>query len=251
MTYYRIIRRNAAVGGSWLPSDLSTITGWWDASDSGSVTTSSGNVTLIADQTANNYDLGPASGGTLPHSSETINSLDTIRVGNSGSASNVLYISGGIPLSSGDDFLFAWVGRIRTGVNDASAWFRTDSDATGNHFFQRELARWNGTNFDYTDITSTGVEIWTFAVDSAANIRVRKNGTEYYSSTHSTATGAVSIHIFGRNHLHEPMLSDWGEWFVAKTYTLEDSEKAEGYLAHKWGLASNLPIGHPYKGNAP
>jgi len=27
--------------------------------------------------------------------------------------------------------------------------------------------------------------------------------------------------------------------------------KAEGYLAHKWGLESNLPSGHPYKTSAP
>ena len=28
-------------------------------------------------------------------------------------------------------------------------------------------------------------------------------------------------------------------------------EKAEGYLAHKWGMTSNLPVSHPYKNTAP
>ena len=28
-------------------------------------------------------------------------------------------------------------------------------------------------------------------------------------------------------------------------------EQAEGYLAHKWGLTSNLPSDHPFKNNAP
>lgn len=28
-------------------------------------------------------------------------------------------------------------------------------------------------------------------------------------------------------------------------------QKVEGYLAHKWGLASNLTDGHPYKTNPP
>jgi hypothetical protein len=27
--------------------------------------------------------------------------------------------------------------------------------------------------------------------------------------------------------------------------------KAEGYLAHKWGLQGNLPVSHPYKSSAP
>ena len=30
-----------------------------------------------------------------------------------------------------------------------------------------------------------------------------------------------------------------------------DIEKAEGYLAHKWGLEGNLPDDHPYKNSAP
>jgi hypothetical protein len=32
---------------------------------------------------------------------------------------------------------------------------------------------------------------------------------------------------------------------------LTDLEKAEGYLAWKWGLVSSLPSGHPYKNSAP
>lgn len=30
-----------------------------------------------------------------------------------------------------------------------------------------------------------------------------------------------------------------------------EKEKLEGYMAHKWGLASSLPTGHPYKSAAP
>jgi hypothetical protein len=32
---------------------------------------------------------------------------------------------------------------------------------------------------------------------------------------------------------------------------ITDFEKAEGYLAHKWGLTSSLPVSHPYKSVAP
>ena len=28
-------------------------------------------------------------------------------------------------------------------------------------------------------------------------------------------------------------------------------QKAEGYLAHKWGLTGSLPAGHPYKTTHP
>lgn len=33
--------------------------------------------------------------------------------------------------------------------------------------------------------------------------------------------------------------------------TTSNREQIEGYLAHKWGLASNLPVGHPYKSSRP
>jgi hypothetical protein len=32
---------------------------------------------------------------------------------------------------------------------------------------------------------------------------------------------------------------------------ISELEKAEGYLAHKWGLNSSLPVSHPYKNSAP
>jgi hypothetical protein len=36
-----------------------------------------------------------------------------------------------------------------------------------------------------------------------------------------------------------------------QTLNTNDRQKLEGYLAHKWGLASNLPVGHLYKSSAP
>jgi len=39
--------------------------------------------------------------------------------------------------------------------------------------------------------------------------------------------------------------------FIQNQVAISDVEKLEGYLAHKWGLAANLPSGHPYKNAAP
>jgi hypothetical protein len=49
---------------------------------------------------------------------------------------------------------------------------------------------------------------------------------------------------------------DWqghySEWiFTDGTEDLATQQKVEGYLAHKWGLAANLPAEHPYKNAAP
>jgi len=38
---------------------------------------------------------------------------------------------------------------------------------------------------------------------------------------------------------------------VPSVATTQDRQLIEGYLAHKWGLTSNLPVDHPYKSVVP
>ena len=60
-----------------------------------------------------------------------------------------------------------------------------------------------------------------------------------------------------RNRANERMGGRMAEFFtvadVPGTGSTDISTviKAEGYLAHKWGLQSNLPVSHPYKNLAP
>ena len=45
--------------------------------------------------------------------------------------------------------------------------------------------------------------------------------------------------------------ADWGELKMTEDISQSNSDKIEGYLAHKWGLAADLPSSHPYKTQAP
>ena len=45
--------------------------------------------------------------------------------------------------------------------------------------------------------------------------------------------------------------SDWGEAIFTEDLSTANTQKIEGYLAHKWGLASDLPNSHPHKDSAP
>ena len=50
--------------------------------------------------------------------------------------------------------------------------------------------------------------------------------------------------------LWTPEYIDTALWLNG-TVDLTERQKIEGYLAHKWGLAANLPADHPYKTEAP
>jgi hypothetical protein len=45
--------------------------------------------------------------------------------------------------------------------------------------------------------------------------------------------------------------ADWGELVMTENLLPDDSDRVEGYLAHKWGLESDLPSSHAYKSYAP
>jgi hypothetical protein len=60
-----------------------------------------------------------------------------------------------------------------------------------------------------------------------------------------------------RNRASQELDGRLAEFFAVADVTgtggtdLTDLEKAEGYLAWKWGLEGNLPISHPYKNSPP
>jgi len=60
-----------------------------------------------------------------------------------------------------------------------------------------------------------------------------------------------------RNRANERLDGQAAEFFVVGALPgtggtdITEFEKAEGYLAHKWGLTANLPADHPYINSAP
>ncbi|WP_414755536.1 hypothetical protein [Anabaena sp. CCY 9910] len=91
---------------------------------------------------------------------------------------------------------------------------------------------------------------------SGANAKIRINGSELVSATFQTAglaadgnpsATSVGAESNGANYF----LGKIAEVVVAHTSDLSESQKLEGYLAHKWGMASTLPNDHPYKNLPP
>ena len=94
---------------------------------------------------------------------------------------------------------------------------------------------------------------------TGSEIGVRVNGsnaftpeTDYDNSLRTTA----GMNIF-RNRGSQSFGGKMFEFMVAQTQPGTGGgdktyiEQAEGYLAHKWGMTSLLPVSHPYKSVAP
>jgi hypothetical protein len=62
--------------------------------------------------------------------------------------------------------------------------------------------------------------------------------------------GSVGIWRNGGDGLLQPS-GAWAEALMVEGATTAARRRIEGYLAHRWGLASQLPSDHPYQGGAP
>ena len=86
------------------------------------------------------------------------------------------------------------------------------------------------------------------------NVRLWQNGT-----LHSTNTSGDdllgdngSIYIMRANvNLKHSAVGDFAEVLIFSSVDSTITQKMEGYLMHKWGLAGNLPSAHTYKSSAP
>jgi len=91
--------------------------------------------------------------------------------------------------------------------------------------------------------------------DTGSSIFARVNagttGTGSYSRSGTMTTNLFCIGGLLRSGLTTPFVGGIKEIIITSPMNNEESQKVEGYLAHKWGLTANLPSGHPYKINAP
>lgn len=251
MSWYSIVRRGGTTSTPWDPSQLTDLIAWWKFDEL--TGTNGSSVTSVTDS-AGSYDLSDAGTGppTLVTSSQ--NGLNTVDFGTSntqllassaygggddgfsvfvvakrGSAAANQHVSGG-----------GFTGHLLGSNSSAAVNMRADKAEGGR--YQAETGSWSG-----------GWDIAGFSADFAAGtFNMHLDGSSINSQT-GLATGTSKAHTF--------LLGTFGgsEWqgelgeelIVNDALSTTDREKLEGYLAHKWGLTANLPVGHPYKTTAP
>ena len=271
-------RRASAFGSSppaWNPSTDITAAAWFDASDTGSYTLSGSNVTAVTDKKGN----ATVTVNGTPNVSTTLDSKNTFTfsgVSEDFTTDEVAQASSGNHWAIG---VMQWNTR-----NDSQDSFWSTENNSGSIATKRDYAISAGTsNFDGEldldglitgRISSTignkqdfdqGItqNAWVILVaifnKTGNQIAVRVNGTNAFTPVNdydNNLNTNMDLRIF-RNRANERMAGRMAEFFsvasIPGTGSTDISTvlKAEGYLAHKWGLQGNLPVSHPYKSLAP
>jgi hypothetical protein len=270
---------SAPPASSWDPSTDITTAFWLDGSDTGSYTTSGSTVTSVTDKSGNFSSI--TVNGT-PINSTTLNSLNTFTFA-SGSLEDFTTDTEETIASSGNHWaigVYQW-----NSINDTqdTFWSTENNTVAGTSKRDYAVSAGNASAFNgeldldglaSNRISSTIGNLQAFDSGIAQNtwvilgvwfdktgnqIGARVNGTNAFTPVNdydNSINSSADVRIL-RNRANERMSGRMAEFFMVAARPgsvidpLEDFEKAEGYLAHKWALTGGLPGGHPYKTVAP
>ena len=266
----------SAPAAAWDPSTDITAAIWFDASDTSSYTLSGLNVTAVTDKAGN----ATVTVNGTPNVSQ---SLDGKNVWEFDSSNNEDFTTDEVAQASSGNHWAIGVMYWHT-RNDSQDSFWSTENNSGSILNKRDYAISAGaSNFDGEldldglatgRISSTignkqdfdsGIALRNWVIIGAIfnktgnQIAVRVDGDNAFTPVNdydNSLDTLMDLRIF-RNRANERMGGRMAEFFTVADVPgtggtdITDFQKAEGYLAHKWGLEGNLPSDHPYKSSAP
>jgi len=272
-------RRSTAYTASWDPSTDITTAFWIDASDTGSYTLSGSTVTAVTDK-ASNFSI--TVNGTPTRVTSGLNSLN---VWDFSGSSEDFTTSDEQAVTDGSGNHWAIGVFLADSVNDTQDSFYSFENNTVAGTSKRDYAVSSGDASLFNgelDLDSLGsnrisstignLEAFDSAVSLDAfhivgtifnktgnQISTRVDGSNAFTpvNDYDNAINTNQDVRIMRNRANERLDGRVAEFFVVGTLPgtggtdITEFEKAEGYLAHKWGLTGNLPSDHPYKSSAP
>jgi hypothetical protein len=243
-------------GVPWTPAAITTAV-WLDAADSSTITTVSSAVSQWNDKSGNNRHFTQTTASKQPTvNSAFINNNNTILfspLNTSNSEIKELTASSYVA-SRGSIFIV-----LRPGAAQQANASVFQSRASGLEGFRAGVVP-NNQNTVTTSIANSvgrinGTEISTFSA-SALFHTYSANQTLILGAVYPAASSVTVQWGVGRDLSPNPdgrgFVGNVAEIVVlAQIDVLTTHQRIEGYLAHKWGITSNLPFDHPYKNTAP
>ena len=248
---------SGSTNAAWNPSSITTRL-WLDMDDQTTFTSSGGNVTAIADKSGNNYTFNAVGGSTLTAVNTSQNNKNILRFDNNSDAtsfSNIAFSSTAV---------HKWYFVVKVTVSDSHDALVTVHrsnptkqmimfNLSGNGVFSGDWYMNPGTHL--TGNSTNLVNQWailSLELDVPnARATASLNSTPYNTNVAQSGLSTFGTASVKLNDYQNNADSDWGEAIFVEDATQSNSDKIEGYLAHKWGLTTDLPSNHPYKTIAP
>ena len=235
------------------PSQLTTLVGWWDASDSTTLTDAgSGHCSQWNDKSSNANHVTQATDAQRPViTASGINGLTTLTfTAASTQFFEKLTLTGMPNLTTG---ISCGVMMKSLSANNHALWDISATTLTNSTAFLSQLANTiqlrsqnaNASSKAFTDTTSA--HIFSGSISTALrDVYVDGvQGTPNSTSQSSLASTNLRIGCLFQNT--EPMSGQIAEVVLFSGASSTERQKVEGYLAWKWGTVSSLSGGHPYK----
>lgn len=275
------VSRYSATGifNRWTPASIG-VDAWFDANDSSTLTLSGSNVTQWADKGLFGGDWleQPTSGQQPTLVSPGQNGLDIIRFDGVDDFLRFTANYGDLLRNVGGATIFR-VAKWRSTpaaekhivcllTNTTTSRAIIGSDASGHHrLVGRRLdsdaaqvlptAAAVGAGYQiqcgWIDYANSDAANWIDGTQDGSTTTFQTDGNTSDTASLYTATegSAVGAYFSAGTPYGVPDI-DLGEILIFRSaLSTADRQKVEGYLAHKWGIAANLPAGHPYKSSPP
>ena len=248
---------SGSTNAAWTPSSITTRL-WLDMDDQTTFTSSGGNVTAIADKSGNNYTFNADGGSTLTAVNTSQNNKNILRFDNNSDATSFRSIA----FSSTAVHKWYFVVKVTASDNHDALVTFTKSNPTlqmimfnmsGAGVFSGDWYMNPGTSMtgNSTNLLNQWVMLSLELDVPNARATASLNATAYNTNTAQSGLSTMGTGNVRLNDYQNNADSDWGEAIFVEDATQSNSDKIEGYLAHKWGLTADLPSNHPYKTTAP
>lgn len=274
-----IHRHIITVGGNWDPTDSITTRFHIDAADTSSYTLSGSTVTAVTDKSSN---FSITVNGTPTRVTSGLNSLN---VWDFSGSSEDFTTSDEQAVTDGSGNHWAIGVFLADTVNDTQDSFYSFENNTVGASSKRDYAVSSGNSslfngeLDLDGLSSnrisstignleaftSGVSLDAFHIvgtifnKTGNQISTRVDGSNAFTPVNdydNSINTNQDVRIM-RNRANERLDGRVAEFFVVGALPgtggtdITEFEKAEGYLAHKWGLTGNLPSDHPFKNVSP
>lgn len=252
---------------SWTPARLSNLSLWLDAADASTITLNVSTVSQWNDKSGNSRNVTQATGAAQPtylasglHGRPSVQFAAGDFMGTAtgfGAQTQRHVFTVNTYATALVDYQYVWSTANLTSTTGSGFiprtpaagddWLADDIFALSNGFGVSQNPRYIATRTQ-----STAFNIYQVALGNTEST-IRINGTANASPRVQTlANFPADTSAFQLSKSTQSLQGELSEIvYVDGNLSATDRQRIEGYLAWKWGLVANLPVGHPYKNTPP